>query len=186
MGINRPIAIILMLFITLAMVFFLVVPQYKQFDNLRGELGKKTAEYNAKFEYFLRINELYADLQSRKAAIKKIDDALPEGANFGQLAYFLQKKGDENGVMFKGLFLSKSGSSGQKGGGIKDIVVSFSVTGTYSALQSFIISLEKSSRLFDITSISFGSGSTGAPDSSKSSGIEQTYSFSLQIKTHSY
>jgi hypothetical protein len=59
--------------------------------------------------------------------------------------------------------------------------------GNYSSLGSFLVSLEKSDKIFEVTSISFGSN----PQSESLSGLtqfqtQQTYTFNLQIKTHSY
>ena len=47
MQIDRPIAIALILFIILLLVFFLVVPEYNTFKSLQTQLGEKKAEYNA-------------------------------------------------------------------------------------------------------------------------------------------
>jgi Tfp pilus assembly protein PilO len=177
MTIDRPIAIALILFITLLLVFFLVLPEYNTFGALQTQLGEKKAEYAAEFDYYAAITKTYYDLQSRQDDIQKIDDALPQDPGIGQLAYFLQETAKENGLMLKDLFLSKSSQGSVSSGisnSIKDMVFSIDLSGDYPSLENFIISLEKSSRIFEITSISFGSAS-GPP-----------YSFSLQIETHSY
>jgi len=177
MQIDRPIAIALILFIILLLVFFLVVPEYNTFGKLQTELGEKKAEFNAGFDYYAAITKTYFELQSRQDDVKKIDDALPQNPDFGGTIYFLQETAKENGLIVKDLFLSKS-SSGIVGsnisGSIKDIVFSIDLLGNYASLENFIVSLEKSSRIFEITNISFSSAS-GPP-----------YNFSLQIKTHSY
>jgi len=92
--------------------------------------------------------------------------------------------------MIKDLFLSKSSSGSAQAnsaGKIKDIVFSMDLLGDYSSLEKFMISLEKSSRIFEISSISFGSPSQASTGSSQSQfQIQQTFSFNLQIKTNSY
>lgn len=181
MTIDRPITIALILFIILLLVFFLVVPEYKIFGKLQTELGEKKAEFNAEFDYYAAITKTYFDLQSRQDVLKKIDDALPQDPTLGKTIYFLQETAKENGLIVKDLFLSKSSPGSPSGlsksnvsGGVKDIVFSMDLLGGYPSLGGFMASLEKSSRIFEITSISFGSVS-GPP-----------YSFSLQIKTYSY
>jgi Tfp pilus assembly protein PilO len=173
MNIDRPIAIALMLFIILLLIFFLVVPEYKTFEKLRAELGEKKAEFNAEFDYYAAIAKTYADLQGRKDDIKKIDDALPQDPALGKLIYFLQQTAKADGLIMKDLFLSKSSASSANAdvSSVKDVVFSMDLLGDYMSLENFIISLEKSSRMFEITNISFGSTSG---------------SFNLQIKTHSY
>lgn len=192
MTIDRPIAIALLLFIILLLVFFLAVPEYNTFKNLRTELSEKTAEFNAEFDYYAAITRTHYDLQSRRDDIKKIDNALPsaEDVNLGKLIYFLQETAEGNGMIMKNLFLSKSSAADPKAGaseGVKDLIFSASVIGDYESLGKFIVSLEKSSRIFEVTNISFGSGSSSSLGSSQSQfQTQRTYNFNLQIKTHSY
>jgi Tfp pilus assembly protein PilO len=180
MQIDRPIAIALTLFIILLLVFFLVVPEYNTFQALQTSLGEKSAQYRAQFDYYAAIEKTYDDLQEHQEDIKKIDDALPappQDPTLSNVIYFLQETAKENGLIVKNLFLSQSSSSNAGAAttnSIKDMAFSMDTMGDYPSLQNFIISLENSSRIFEVTSISFGSAS-GPP-----------YSFSLQIKTHSY
>ena len=95
----------------------------------------------------------------------------------GKLVYFMQQTAQGDGLLFKDMFLSQSSpdsSTSSSVGSIKDIVLSVDLLGSYQALEGFIVSLEESSRIFEVTNISFGSQSGSS------------YSFSLQIKTHSY
>lgn len=201
MKIDRPIAIALILFAVLLLVFFLVVPEYKTFKKLRVELGEKTAEFNAKFDYYSAISKAYEDLKNRQDDLKKIDDALPADPELGRIIYLLQQIASENGMIVRDLFLSKSAPGMAQGvaeGSIRDISFSVNLLGSYSSLEKFMVALEKSSRLFEITNISFGSVSAGssassAASSSSSKTVTQsqlqsqtTTSFSLQVQTHSY
>ena len=177
MQIDRPIAIALILFIILLVAFVLVMPEYKTFVKLQTELGTKKAEFNAEFDYYAAISKSYFDLQGRKDDVKKIDDALPENPDLGKIVYFLQEAGKESGLMVKDLFLSKSSTSAsgtKKNTIVKDLTFSMDLVGDYPSLGNFMASLEKSSRIFEITNISF------------SPGPQPPYTFSLQIKTHSY
>jgi len=210
MQIDRPITTALILFIILLLVFFLVVPEYKTFGKLQAELGEKKAEFNAQFGYYNAIADTYQQLQGRKDDIKKIDDALPQDPALGRVIYFLQQTAKGNGMMVKDLFLSKSSSNSAKsneGNSVKDIIFSINALGDYASLEKFIISLEKSSRIFEITNISFSSSTSSSASSptSVSASIpaspsipaapaslqtqfqtQQIYSFNLQIKTRTY
>lgn len=186
MQIDRPIAIAVTLFVILLLIFFLVSPKYQMFKDLQIKLGEKKAEFNAKYAYFAEITRVYYELQSRGDNIKKIDDAFPTDSNYGRLVYFFQKKAMENGLIIKSLFLSKSSPAAQ-GSDLKEIVFSLDVMGSYSALNNFMASLEKSSRLFEVTSISFGSDVSGLVSETLAQfQIQQTYQFKLEVKTHSY
>jgi len=191
MQIDRPIAIALILFIILLLAFFLVVPEYRSFRALQSDLSEKIAEFNAEHDYYSEINRVYFDLQNHQDDIKKIDDALPQDPNLGKLIYFFQNTAAENGMMVKDLFLSKSSSANpvntaSGANNVNDIVFSIDLIGDYSSLGNFIISLEKSARLFEITNISFGSSQAQASLSSQQSQIQQTSIFNLQVKAHSY
>lgn len=190
MQIDRPIAIAITLFIILLLIFFLVVPEYKTFGKLRVDFGIKKAQFNAEFDYYATIADTYFNLQSRQDDLKKIDDALPKDSSLGKLVYFLQQTAKQNGMMFKDLVLSKSSSGGADTkviNTVKDVVFSVDLLGSYESLGKFIVALEKSSRIFEITSIAFSSGAGAVPKATESQfQIQQTYSFSLQIKTHTY
>lgn len=190
MQIDRPIAIAVICFAVLLLVYFLVMPEYKIFRSLQAQLAEKTAEYNAEHDYYATISRVYFDLQSKKDDIKKIDDALPSDPNLGKLVYFIQRAASESGLMVKSLFLSKSSQVSTQNtknavNTIKEISFSTNMLGDYHSLQSFLIALERSARLFEVTNISFGSASQ-IPQESGQFQAQQTYSFSLEIKTHSY
>lgn len=200
MQLDRPIAIALTLFIILLLAFFLLVPEYNTFKQLRVDASGKKAEYVAKFDYYTAIAKASLDLRNRSEDIKKIDDALPQDPALGRLINFLQATAAKNGLIMKNLFLSKSSSSGGAGtksssssgagtnaSGVKDIVFSMDLTGSYASLGELMGSLEKSSRIFEISSISFGSASKAPTGQSQPQfQTQQTYNFNLQIKTHSY
>lgn len=186
MTIDRPIAIAVILFIILLLIFFLVVPQYKIFVKLQLDLAEKTAEFNAERDYYVAIAKTADALQEHQDDIKKVDDALPKNPTFGNLIYFLQQTAKENGLISKDLFLSKTSKNNLKensGANVKDVAFSMDLIGDHSSLENFIISLEKSARIFEVTSISFGSSSVSQPGMLQA---QQAYNFSLQIKTHSY
>lgn len=190
MQIDRPIAIAVILFVIMLTLFFLVVPEYNTFGKLQTELGKKKAEFNAEFEYYAEIAKVHNDLQAHKDDIKKVDDALPEESSLGKLVYFFQQTAKDNGMLIKNIFLSKPPLSNVKTDAkntVKDIVFLMDLVGDYTSLGKFMASLEKSSRIFEITNISFGSASAPLQESSQSQfQIQQTYVFNLQVKTHSY
>lgn len=194
MEIDRPITIAIVLFIVVLLIFFLVVPKYQQFKVLQQKIGEKQAAYDAKFAYYSEVANVYEQLMAKKDVVDKIDSAIPSNVSYGPLVYFFQKKGLENGMILKGLFLTKASSVSPEAN-IKEITFSLDLLGGYTALKSFLSSLEKSARLFEVTSISFGS-STQAQTTSALLGTQsktpapaqvlQTYPFKLEVKTYSY
>ena len=193
MQIDRPITIAIIIFIIILLIFFLVMPEYNQFKILQQQLGEKIAERNVKFDYYNAIAAAYDAIQNRSEVIKKIDDALPTESNIGKLIYFFHKKAGEDGIVIKSLSL-RGGDIPVPGQNFKELGFSLSVLGSYASLNDFIKSLEKSSRIFEVTSISFSSGNSGAPISQPIGSavnktqfqIEDIYSFNIEVKTYSY
>jgi len=202
MQIQRPIITALIVMVTIALIYFLVMPKFNEFNALRVTIGEKKAEYLVKNEYYSEVKKAYDDLYARPEAIKKIGDALPTDESYGKLIYFLQKKTTASGLILKDLSLSRSSSqtapknaSNQKKT-VKELVFSLSLTGSYASLGNFMHALEKSGRIFEITSISFSSDSGSRPTSSSTSSSsaqsqtqfqsQQLYSFSVEVKTFSY
>ncbi len=191
MKIDRPIAIAIMFFIVLLLAFFFVVPEYKVFGQLQNELAEKKAEYNAEYDYYSAIAKTHGELVAHQEDLKKIDDALPTDPSLGNAVYFLQQTTKENGMLLKNLSLSKSSSGGNSAQPdkqtVKDIVFSMDLLGDYASLGRLIISLENSSRIFEITDISFGSASQAVFGGDQSQfQMTDVYSFKLQVKTHTY
>jgi len=177
MSIDRPIAIALIIVITVLLIFFFVLPEYNKFSQLRQSLAEKLGEYDAQHDYYAAIDKIALDLQDKKAELTKIDNALPQDASLGSLMYYLQKTAKSSGLITKSLFLSKAAASTAKTEStntVKEIIFSMDATGDYPSLQSFISTLEKSARIFEVNRISFSS-SAGPP-----------FNFNLQIKTQSY
>lgn len=210
MQIDRPISIAIILFITLLLSFYLMVPKYKELKVLQLDLAQKEAEYNAQFAYYSEITNKFKDVQLHKDDLQKISDALPPSVTFGQLAYYFQKQSKDNGLILKSISLSQAST-----GNIKDIIFSLNLSGDYLSLENFIVSLERSARLFEVSTVSFGlSGTPSAQGASNQTNAEQTeteaeakatkkeatpvqtpasqfenqqiFNFSLEVKTHSY
>ena len=190
MQIDRPIIIALILFVVLVLVFFLVIPEYGTFRDLQSKLAVKTAEYNAQKDYYAAVAKTYFDLQSRQEDINKIDDSLPQDPDIGQTIYYLQKTASDNSMIIKSLFLSKASGqiNTQAGkGSVKDIVFSMNLLGDYQSLGKFLSALERSDRIFEVTSISFGSSSqTPAGQDQAQFRSQDTFSYNLEIRAHSY
>jgi len=176
MTFDRPIVIGVMMLAILLLVFILVLPEYNTFKQLQTQLGEKRAEYIAQHDHYAAIDKVYDDLQNREDDIAKIDEALSSDPALGKTVYLLQDVAQKNELIVKNLFLSK-GSSNESGSTAKttqEISFSVDLLGNYQSLGSFLKALEESSRIFEVTSISFGTQD------------EPPYNFSLQIKTYSY
>jgi len=91
-------------------------------------------------------------------------------------------------MIIKDLFLSKNSPVKSKTGStVNEIVFSMDIIGNYDSLGAFLSSLERSDRIFEVVSISFGSANRTPLEALQARFVElQSYTFNLQIKTHSY
>lgn len=184
MQIDRPIITAVLILGIVAVMFFLTVPEYDTYKELQTQLSEKTAELNAQIDYYAAIKKTHNDLIAYQEEIKKIDDALPQDPAINKIIYYLQDEIKNNGLLMKNLFLSKTSVAS---GNIKEIIFSTNLVGDYASLERFIKSLEKSARIFEVTSITFSTSSisSGVKKANPVSSSE-SQGFSLQIKTHSY
>lgn len=180
MTINRLLIIAISLIATCLLGYFMVAPKYQEFSQLQTTLGSKEAEYNAKYVYYAEVNRVFNELSKRKDSLDKINNALPNNLSLSPLIYYLQKKSSESGLVIKNLFFTKASAS-TPNNPLREVVFSMNVIGGYPALKSLLASLEKSANLFEVNSVSFNS-----PLTSKISQIAQSYSFTLEVNTHSY
>jgi Tfp pilus assembly protein PilO len=187
MHIDKPLTTGIILLLIFLVGFFLVFPKYKEFKRTQLTLEEKKAEFNAKYEYYANVSDIYHKIQDRKDDFKKIDDALPDNPNLGRLAYYFEAASKENGLLLKDFTLSKLsvGQSDPQTPG--EVGFALDLFGDYNSLVNFIISLEKSAKLFEVDSVAFKSSDnqSGAVAGSKIKG-QGLFDFTLQVKTSFY
>jgi|SRR3989344_2403417 len=185
MRLDKPLATGIIFLLIFLIGFFFVLPKYKQFKSVQLSFEEIKADFNAKYEYYANISDIYQKIQERKDDFSKIDDALPDSPNLGKLSYYFQTESKKSGLLLKDLTLSKLSS--KENNAPAEIVFSLNLFGDYSSMMNFMISMEKSAKLFDVISISFKSSDSqlGAVsgDKLKSKGM---FDFMLQVKTNSY
>ncbi len=182
MKLNRPVTIGLILIIIIIVGFYFVLPKYKEVKKFQVKVAEKEAELKAKEEYFRKLSETLQKLTEHEENVKKINTALPEKVSLPPLIYFIQDKTLENGLILGDLNLQGT-SSLEKKTGLKQTSFSLGVTGSYSAFRNFISSLEKSSRLIEISDVSFGALRKRTREEESPLKI---YQFNLGIKVYSY
>ncbi|MEK7541132.1 MAG: type 4a pilus biogenesis protein PilO [Patescibacteria group bacterium] len=188
MKVDRPIAISVIIFIIVLLIYFFVAPKYIEFKDLQIKLGKAEAEYNGKFAYYSEISQIFTKLEDNKESLEKIENAIPSKPQLADLVYFFQQKGVESGLIVKDILLTKI-SPATSESNIKEIVFSLDALGSYQSFKNFLSSLESSSRLFEVGNISFGLQiASQSPPKTPTVQLmaQQTFSFQLEIKTQSY
>lgn len=194
MEINKPVATIIITIINVILVFLFAVPKYHQAQALDNKVAVTQAELNSESAYYAALEGLAADIDERESELEKIQSALPASFSLAPVMDFLQRKGMESGLVVKSITFSQSAAATtpqgrqpvvEEGlGPIKKISINLYFIGTYQGLKSFISSLEKSARLFEVDVISFAA-SQGQGIARSQSKIK-TYEFKLKLVTNTY
>ncbi len=190
MELNKPITTIIIVIITAMLVFLFVIPEYQQSQDLELSLAQKSAQYDSQSAYYQNIASLQNSLTQRKEALDKINSSLPDTFQLAPLTYFFQQKSKETGSTLKSVVFLDSepqtaatqpATSAPKK--VRSISFSIDLIGSYQSLKSFLVALEKSSRIFEVDTVSFASikDQQGTAPSQN-----QTYDFKLAVKTYSY
>lgn len=171
---NRPIFITVCLFIVLLLGIAALWPKYQDLKRNQAKIETKEKELQNREQYLSHLRQLHRELQKYQASLSKIDSSLPSSISLPDLYYFLQKASSQSGLVLTSVGQPSSNSLG-KNTSIKAHSIGLSLSGSYTALKSFLSVLGKSARLIEIESIGFSSPPPGSP-----------FSFGLRIKVHSY
>lgn len=191
MEINKPVSTVVIIIITIILTLLFVLPKYRSAGDLEKKLIEKQAEYSGKSAYYAKISELFSEIKKREDALKKVDSALPEDSSIAQVVYFIQKKGSENGLIVKSASFSQTSSAGGRNSPgssekeIRDVAFSVNLFGGYQNFKGFLYSLEKSSRLFKVKTISLAPLES-LQEKGKPKNQLPTYNFKLEISANIY
>ena len=143
----------LILFIAAAAIIFWVLLPLWHSTQAALEL-KKGNENNLAQRKQLAANleRLIGQYNERASDLASFSKAIPVGQNIPELLINLEALASENGLIFSGVdFKPKD----LKTSNIKTLIMEIKVKGSYPAFQNYLKGMEKSLRLFDVTSISF-------------------------------
>lgn len=195
MAINKSVATIIILIINLILIFLFVIPKYQESNDLQISLIKKQAEYDSQSEYYIKLLNTIKTVEDRQDILEKINSGLPSDIALAPVVYFLQKKSAESQLIIKSLTFSGSDAQIPKLSGskaqttsqtIKNIIFTADISGSYQGLKSFIYSLEKSARLFQVNNISFTPSESLFDQNYSALDQIKSYDFKLEIKTYTY
>lgn len=185
MEINKPILIVVVFVINLVAIFLFVIPKYEDSSHLDRVLAARQSEYENQSQYRLKLSSALRDLQVREDIVQKVDEALPSNPSLAEIIHFLNKKATENSLSVINITLSHRAAATELGtsASIKDISFMVNLTGSYLDLKRFLSSLEKSTRLLQVQTISLVPTSRTQVVGQQ---VLKNYNFSLEIKTYSY
>lgn len=162
---SKPLTLILVLALTLAIGLLLVWPLYQDYQEVKFKVKSKKVELENREAYFDNLQSLSDKLKKYQLEMNKVESGLPGYADFPSLLSFLKKAASDNGLVLGEI--SSIGISSEEGKA-KKVEVEITVIGSYAAFKNFLLALEKSSRLIEVSSIS----------------LQEESSFKLKLSAH--
>ncbi len=173
---SKPHIIVISLVLAAVLLVFLAWPKYQNLQEIQNIIEKKQVELQNKTDYFVHLRDLHQKLAEYEGVLAKISSALPRDASLPALFNYFQKTPAREGLFLEGISFEGTAFRKNEPERIKEIRLAVSLTGDYSAFKRFLSTVENSARLFKIENISFS-----API-----GPEESFSFRVKLKTHSY
>ena len=143
---------IILVVAAVAVTFWVLLPLW-QSAQAALELKKENENNLAQREKLTaNLEHLIGQYNERAGDLATFSKAIPVGRNIPELLINLEALASENGLIFSGVnFKPKD----LKASGVKTLIMEIRVKGSYPAFQNYLKAVEKSLRLFDVTSVSF-------------------------------
>lgn len=175
----RTLLPILFIIIAVAIFFGFIDPAYSRVKTLRAE----EAQFDQALNRSKELQQVRDQLLSRyntipQSDVNRLERLLPDNIDNVRLVLDFDSLASRYGMRLRNIALEANenrtsrGQVGTSDSAYQQIILSFSVTGSYNAFRSFLEDLEQSLRLVDIASISFSAASSGL------------YDYSISIKTY--
>ena len=162
-------------------IFFSVIPRYQEYTYLESQLSEIQSQYANELGYYKDLADAVSKIESNQDFIKKVNTALPETDSTSEIINFVQNKSAESDLGLQSMSFSKVSKATNSN--VKYIYFTIELHGKYDNFKKFVHSLDASSRIFQIVSISFES-QTFYQASSQSDQSEKYYK--MEVMTHSY
>jgi Tfp pilus assembly protein PilO len=150
---NYLIYVISTIFLSLLVVFVLVIPNYQELNEINEKVFAQQVALQSQKDYFEELQNTADRLEGTESTFEKIDSALPEGHNLANLMNYFQKSASKSGVTMKNISPALVASTKSKE--IKASKVNLVLNGDYPSFKKFLSIIEKSSRLIEVESINF-------------------------------
>ena len=175
--VNRSYIIVPALISVLILSFLLVWPKYEDLRTAQANVDEKTIELQRKKEYFEKVEATYDALEDAMGVFPIISRALPEEPTTSSSFYYFQQTAGGTGLLLEKISLEGISESSKRPN-VKETNISMSLNGRYHpAFKNFISTIERSDRLFEISSISFKSPMD--PE-------DEYFNFEINLKKHGY
>lgn len=148
-----PAFIILFFLLVLIMGWLIIWPKFGEYSDLKQNIEIKQIELQYKEEYIAKLQGLKSKLEEKKDQVNKIGSALPDENSTPSIYKFIEESASASGMVLEGISPFSEAVS-QINSRLNETTFSINISGTYPAFKSFLTALERSARLFDMSSVS--------------------------------
>ncbi len=143
---------VILFFGVLGLVFWVLLPMYHDI-NVAAQVKKQNEDnLSDRLKLSANLERLTSQYNERLTAIESFSKVIPQGQNIPELLVTLEDLASGSGLAFSGVnFKNKD----LKALGFKTLVMEMKVKGSYPNFKNYLENLEKSLRIFDVTSVSF-------------------------------
>lgn len=191
----------ILIFLIFAVVLYGLIPSFSKTAALSGDLKKQTANLQQIKNYFVNLREIASQIEQNQEIFINIEKALPSEFSAPSLMNFFQTTAAESGLLLSNFNYGEAVNEQESnniqttilGPKVKPTVFKLTMKGRLTSFLSFIKSLETSSRLLEVNSISFQTDKTET-DKTNNSQVENDneqagggiIQFDVSIKVYSY
>jgi Tfp pilus assembly protein PilO len=163
---------------TLIVYSSLVLPVYREIQNLRGEKAAKAVVLQEQEDSVAAIESLLQKYNSISDLRQSINQTLPSEEEVAAVVNQIQGIASSNGVFLNSLSIKSLSAPTNKeetslAGPVGSMRILVEMVGDYSALKNFLAAIETNIRIMDVYSVQVANGGTVGP-----------YTYQIEIDTY--
>lgn len=147
---------------TIAVVVWLVIPEYRALGEAKAERERASAQLEEKKDFIIKVKRLEAQYREIGDTAKKVAQIIPAEPDVPNLLAEIPTMALQHGMVLKDLTFSVRGdaeardsSASGEAGSYQSMDASLVVTGTYDGLKIFLRALERELRIMDVLTLQF-------------------------------
>lgn len=149
---------VILFIVVIAIIFWILLPLWNDAQIAIGLRNDNANNLAQRQKLSANLERLIGQYNERSADLALFGKAIPTGQNTSELLVGLEALASESGLVFTSVnFKPKD----LKNPSIKTLGMEIRLKGSYAAFQNYLKNMEKSLRLFDVSSISFNGVAPG-------------------------
>ena len=137
--------------------FVLIMPSYDEIRAVQQAIDERTIMLADLEDALSKAKGLQVEMNDNSRDVEKVSGIITGPKNSDEILVILETIANDSGISLSGIKMSQGKSEGRYQ------VVNLTMNGlsTYFSIQSFLAKMEKSTRLFDVTSLGMSDSAVG-------------------------